>query len=152
MFIYPIQNERWSWKQLKGTFFKTCEHQKLVYSTNPRCRKQPDFMLLFIQFTYHYTFKTTTASWGFTLTSDKSLNAVEVEEETVQGLNNWAWFSKQIVLGNKLKKKKKKRPVIIWCGAHIIDFEAIIKENSDGQSSFPVQSSPSSEIVGNWAM
>lgn len=64
------------------------EHQKLVYSTNPRSRKQPDFTLLFIQFTYHYIFKTTTASWGFILTSDKPLNAVEIKEETVQGLNS----------------------------------------------------------------
>lgn len=72
----------------RNIFFKTCEHQELVYSTNPHCRKQPDFMLLFVQLTYHSTFKTTTASWGFTLASDKSLNAAEAEEETVQGLNN----------------------------------------------------------------
>lgn len=43
---------------------------------------------LFGQFTYHYTSKTTIPSWGFTLPSDKSLNTVKVEEETVQGVNN----------------------------------------------------------------
>lgn len=94
----PMQNERWAWKWLKGTVCDTCEQQKLVYSTyQQHCKKKrPDFSALYLVWPVHISlyFNATIPSWGSTLLSDKSLNSVQVEEETLQGVNNWVSFSK----------------------------------------------------------